>query len=194
MPLRRQCGRALARLALEPGEVEVLVEVALLLDELCPLDDEAVRLEQRADVDVGEEPRVRGVARPLEAVELDGDERVARRDLVDHQHASARARHPGELGDEELRAAHVVEGARAPRDVERPGENVEPRAVALDERDVREVRGAQARLLEQLGRAVDRDHLGDPWGERERERARSGADVDRALGPRRAAGTHAPPP
>ena len=68
----------------------------------------------------------------------------------------------------------MVEGARASRDVERPGENVEARSVALDERDVREVCGAQACLLEQLGRfgvfviRIDADRAGGTRDEYQR--------------------------
>ncbi len=46
-------------------------------------------------------------------------------------------------------------------------------------------RRAQARLGEQLGRAVDADDLADMRRERERERACSGARVERTLVPRR---------
>ena len=83
-------------------------------------DDEPVRLEQRAHVDVGEQPRVRRVASALEAVELDGDERVGRA-----RSGRSRARWPPNRVARASSATtssgplHVVERSRAAGEVER---------------------------------------------------------------------------
>ena len=52
---------------------------------------------------------MRRVARALESVELERDERVDRRDLVDDEHEAAGAGDADELRDRELGARHVVE-------------------------------------------------------------------------------------
>src|SRR5262249_31062419 len=96
------------------GEIEVALELAVFLRELGPANDEPVRLEQRADVDVGQEPRVRRVAYPLELVELDRRERVDRSDLVDDEHLAAESGHARELGDDKLWTQDVVQRAEGP--------------------------------------------------------------------------------
>src|SRR2546423_6093674 len=106
---RRHGGRNLARLALAAGQIEVPVEIARLPDDARSPQDQSVGLEQRADVDVGQQTSVRGVAGALEPVELEALQRVRRGDLVDDQHPAAEARHPGELGDGELGPRDVVQ-------------------------------------------------------------------------------------
>src|SRR5262249_48610009 len=80
-----RCERAgeIAVLALAAGEVEVALEVALLDDGLGAAQDEPVRVEEAAEIDVGEDPGRRRVARLLEAVQLDRGERVDGSELVD---------------------------------------------------------------------------------------------------------------
>src|SRR5882724_3231381 len=68
---RRHRPRALALVAVTAGQVEITLKVALLAHDLGLLEDEAVRLEEAAQVDVGEDVRRRWVAGALEAVQLD---------------------------------------------------------------------------------------------------------------------------
>ena len=56
-------------------------------------------------------------------------------------------------------------------------------ASRLDERDVRQLYGALAGVSQQLGHAIDADHLAHDRRQRQRERPGSGADVERALVP-----------
>src|SRR5581483_6964950 len=67
---RRQRERSLACLALARCEIEVPIEVARLLREVRPDDDEAVRLQQRPHVDVRQQTLVLRVAGAFEAIEL----------------------------------------------------------------------------------------------------------------------------
>src|SRR5207248_10903382 len=53
--------------------------------------------------------------------------------------------------------------------------------ICLDELDVRELRGARARLREQLRDAIDADDFVDERSEREGQRSGPGADVERTL-------------
>ena len=63
---------------------------------------------------------MRGVAGTLEAVELEGFERIGRRQLVDDEDMAARPGDSGQLGDDELRPRDVVERPHRPREIERP--------------------------------------------------------------------------
>src|SRR5207244_6144979 len=67
---RRQRLCLLSLLALAAGEVEIGLELALLAHKLRLEQHEVVRLEQLAEVDIGERPCVRRVAGPLEGVQL----------------------------------------------------------------------------------------------------------------------------
>src|SRR5262249_18465855 len=66
-------------------EVEVALEVAPLPDDLRAPQDEVVRVEEPAKIDVCEHPRRRRVARVLEPVQLDRSKRVAWGQLVDDE-------------------------------------------------------------------------------------------------------------
>ena len=68
---------------------------------------------------------------------------------------AARARHPRELGDDELRAASVMEDAHAARDVERAVRERQRRRVADDQLAVRRRELVAGR--DELGREVDPD-------------------------------------
>src|SRR5206468_5620096 len=109
----------------------------------------AVRVEEAAEVRVRERPRVRRVAGPLEAVELERRERVGRRELVLDEDPAARYRHPGQLGYGELRPPHVVERPPRRREVEVAVLERQRGRVALDEGDV--LRRPPPSRLEQLG-------------------------------------------
>src|SRR5207237_2693403 len=76
--LGREPAGALTCFAFAAREVEVRIERAPLLEETRAAQDELVRVEQPAQVRVGQEPSVRRIACALEAVELEGGERVAR--------------------------------------------------------------------------------------------------------------------
>ena len=115
---RRHPLEALALLALETGQVEVPRHVPVLAHDLVRVHHEVVRVEVAADVGVREEPRVRRVARALEAVELEAAHRVDVAELVGEQDPAARPRDPRELGDDELGPADVVEDAEAADEVE----------------------------------------------------------------------------
>ena len=123
--VRRQRRRPLSFLALAVGEVEVPGEIAALLGGT-PSGRRRARSPRAAR---GRRRRgaaaVRRVARALEAVELDGDQRVAGRDLVDHEHLPAEPGHPRELGDDQLRTRDVVERPRAAGEVESAAPDVE---------------------------------------------------------------------
>ena len=140
---------------------------------------EPVRGEEVAQVAVRERAVVRRVAAALEAVELERRERIHRRELVVDEHAAAGTRHARELRDGELGSAHVVQRAARAREIEREVLERQRRHVGLDERGVR--RRIAPRGLEQLGNEIDADDLPDERREREGERARAGARVERAL-------------
>ena len=124
---------------------------------------------------------MRRIACALEAVELEGGERVARRDLVDDEDAASGSCHAHDLRHDVLRPGDVVQRAQGSDEVERAALEVETRRVAFHEGDVR-VRGRTgARLLEQLGDEVDSDDLAHVRREREGERPCPRADVERTL-------------
>jgi len=58
----RQRPRALALVAVAGGQIEVAFEVGLLADDLRVAEDEAVRVEEAAQIDVGEDPSRRRVS------------------------------------------------------------------------------------------------------------------------------------
>ena len=141
--------------------------------------DETVGLEELPEVALGQQARVTGVAGTLEAVDRDGLERVCGRDLVDHEHPPAETGDPHELGKDELGALDVVKGPERACEIERPVCKRKRGRVPLHEGGVRGRTGARER--DELGDAVDADHLSHERSERERECARSAADVERAL-------------
>src|SRR5207247_752486 len=100
--------RAVALLALAAGEVEVALELARLACDLRAPEHEAVRVEERAEVDVGEDACRRRVACALEAVQLERDERVDRSDLVDDEQRPAGPADAHELREHELGPRDVV--------------------------------------------------------------------------------------
>ena len=102
-----------------------------------PHEDEVVRFEQRTEISVGQQPRVRAVAGALEAVELDRAERIDGRELIDHEYPSSRTRHACHLRQHELRPRDVMENGALAYEVELPDAERHPRRVALDELDVR---------------------------------------------------------
>ena len=122
---------------------------------------------------------MRGVAGPLEAVEIEGGERVGRRDLVDDEQEPARSRHPGQLGDYELRPGDVMQRPQGAGQVEGRALEIELRRVALDEADVRRRLGPPS--LDLLRNELDCDDLAHERRQREGERPRAGACVERAL-------------
>ena len=65
---RRETTHSRALVFRQRGEIEVPLEVALLSCHLVAGDDEPVCIQEAADVGVGEEPHVAGVASPLEAI------------------------------------------------------------------------------------------------------------------------------
>ena len=81
---RRGCGAAdpHALVLVEPGELEPLFEVDALARHLGDEEHEVVRVEEAADVRLGEKPLVRRVAQALEAIHLEAQERVDRAELV----------------------------------------------------------------------------------------------------------------
>ena len=165
----------------EPDEVEVALEVALLVRDLVRQHVEVVGVEQEPDVLVGQEPRVRRVARLLEPVGLGRDDRVDEAELVDEEDPAARARHARELGDDELRAARVMEDAHAAGDVERAV--LERQTRSRRRRVSSQFAGASSVAGgDELGREIDADDAPDERRERERERSRPAPAVERALG------------
>src|SRR4051812_26604594 len=98
--------------------------------------DEAVRLEQVAEVDVGKGPRVRRVTRLLEAVEVERGEWIDRRNLIVDEHMTPRHGDPHELGDRRLRMGNVMQHAPCAGEIERAGLERKVRRIALDEGDV----------------------------------------------------------
>ena len=148
---------------------------------------EAVRLEERAEVAVGEQARVRRVALALEAVELDRRERVERRELVDHEDAAARPRHTRHLREHELGPRDVVK--RPPRSQTRSNELRGRTAAAWRRpRRARRSRGDPRRTRPRSSSSGTRSTptTSRTWRrERERERAGAGADVERTLVARR---------
>ena len=109
---------------------------------------------------------MRRVARLLEAVGLGRDDRVDEAELVDEEDPAAGSRDAGELGDDELRAAGVVENAHAARDVERAVLERQCGRVADDELAVRP---ARARCPLRRGR---------PRGRRRRRCSTKGASAN----------------
>ena len=109
---------------------------------------------------------MRRVAGALEAVELERGERVGRRDLVLHEDPAAGRCHARELGEHELRAPNVVEGAPRTGKVEVAIVERQGRGVALDEGRV--LGRPPARCVEQLRHEVDSHDRADERGERER--------------------------
>ena len=143
-------------------------------------DHEVVGVEVAADVRVGEQPRVRRVARALEAVELEAPRRVDVAELVGEQDPPAGPGDARDLGHDELRPADVVEHAQAADEVEVPVRERKRLRVSQHERaPVRRVlaRGGREVLLG----GVDADDLADERRERVGERAGAAADVERAL-------------
>jgi len=141
--------------------------------------NEAVRLEQPAQILVGKQALVLGVARALEAVDRERLQRVDGSQLVDDEHGPARPGHPSELRDDELGSMDVVERAQRPSEVERRVGEGQMCRVRLFKRHVR--RRTLMRACEQLGLHVDADRLRDVRCKRERERTRTGPDVEHAL-------------
>ena len=141
--------------------------------------DEVVRIEEAAQIGVGEDARRRRIAGALELRQLDRCERVDRRDLVDDEDGPAGARDAHELGDEQLGPARVVQRAQRPGEIERERVEWQVLAVRHDDLDVR--RGIRACSLGELLVDLDRDDLAHARGKRERERARAGADVEHPL-------------
>ena len=88
-------------------------------------------------------------------------------------------RHARELGDDELRAAGVVQNPHAARDVERSVLERQGGRVADDELAVR--RRELVARCDEVGREVDADDVLDEGRQRERERTGSAAAVQRAL-------------
>jgi hypothetical protein len=101
-------------LALAAREVEVGVEVARVVDDLLAQQPQAVRVEEPAQVGIGEDARRRRVACVLEARQVERDQRIRRRELIDDEDRSARARDACELRDEQLRPRRVVQRAQRP--------------------------------------------------------------------------------
>ena len=178
---RSECLRPLAILAVAAGKVEVALEVARLANDRRPTQDEVVGVEQATEIDVGENTRRRRIAGALEAVEFDRGQRIAGRELVDDEHRPARAQDSIHLGQHELGPRDVVQRARRRDEVEGGSVERERSCVALDELDVRG--RALATLGKELGNEVDADDLADERSQRDRERARAGADVEGALVP-----------
>jgi hypothetical protein len=130
-----------------------------------------------ADVRVGEEPRVGRIAGTLEAVPLEAGDRIDVAELVGEQDPAATASDSGELGDDELRTADVVEDPQTAHEVEVAVGERERLRVADDEAAAgRRVLASRFEVL--LGR-VDAHHVADQWGERVRERAGAASHVER---------------
>src|SRR5579862_1326968 len=109
----------IAGLAVAAGQIEIALQVARLPRDVHVLQYEVVRVEQAAQVDVGEYTRSRRVTRALERVELDRGKRVTRCQLVDDEHRAARPKDAGHLRDHELRPHDVVERTCADDEIER---------------------------------------------------------------------------
>ncbi len=90
---------------------------------------------------------------------------------------AARGRHTRELRDGAFGPQDVVQRAARAGEVERAGFEGEARRIALDEAGVR--RRVGAGVLEQLRNDVDSDDLAHEWRERQCQRPRTGADVER---------------
>ena len=151
----------------------------MLAHELRLEQHEAVGLEQLAEIDIGERPRVRRIAGPLERVQLARREWVVRRNLVGDEHGPARSGHPGQLGDHQLRPRHVMQRPQRSRQVEGRAREIELLDVALDEGDIRRRLGPAA--LDQLRNELDRDDL--PYERRQCEGQGAGAraGIERSL-------------
>jgi hypothetical protein len=171
----------LPRLPLAAREIEIRVELARLALELRAQQHEAIRLEQLPEIDVRQCARVRRIPRALEPVQLEGRERVVRRDLVDDENQAAGPRDAGELRDRQLRPLDVVKGPQRAAEIEGSALELEPRDVPLDEGRVR--RGIRTRALEQLRHQVDTDDLADERGQRVGERTGARARIEGAFVP-----------
>ena len=115
----------------------------------------------------------------LEAGEVEPDERIRRRELVDDEDRSAGARDARELGDQQLRPRRVVQRPERACEVERRPFERQMLAVGDEHLDVRRrvrARPSGERLVE-----LDGDHLAHPRGDREGERACTRADVERSI-------------
>src|SRR5439155_17847054 len=99
----RERAHALSLRSGAAGEAEVEIEFAPVRVVLAADEDEVVRREQVAEVAVGKRAVMRRIARSLEAVELEGCERVQRRDLVVDEDASPGPRDAHELRQSQLR-------------------------------------------------------------------------------------------
>ena len=122
------------------------------------------------------------VARLLEPVGLGRDDGIDEAELVDDENPAAGARHPRELGDDQLRPASVMEDAHAPGDVERAVRERQRRCISDDQLAVR--RRELVAGLDELGREIDPDDAPDERRQREGESPGATAAVERALGPR----------
>ena len=134
--------------------------------------------EEPSQLGSGEETSMRGISRRLELVQRGRLAGVVGGELVDDEHVAARPRHPGELGDDTLGPPDVVERTVRARQVELGGREPQRLSVSFDEPRIRQ--GACLRQREELRHRVDTHDLAHKWSERERERAGSGADVERA--------------
>ena len=103
----------------------------MLLPAPRPQQDEPVRIEELAEVDIGQEPGVARVAGALEAVDWIGLQRIDGRELVDHEHLATRTGDAGELGEHELGAPNVVERPERAREIERCVLEREARRITL---------------------------------------------------------------
>ena len=133
-----------------------------------------------SQVALGQQPGVAGVAGPLEPVDGERVEWVDGRNLVDHQRPPADPGHANELDDDELRSRHVMKRAKRPREIELAVRERQLGCIGLDERRV--LRRTLACEGEQLRHPVDADDLPHQRCKCQRERARSTADVESALG------------
>src|SRR5262245_45112028 len=122
---------------------------------------------------------MRGVAKPLEAVHLEAQQRVGRPELIRDEDAAARPRDARQLGDGELRPANVMQDSVAAAEIELRIAERQRHDVALEQPHVRGSRRTAG--LEVLGVGVDADDLGHEGREREGQGARPAARVERDL-------------
>src|SRR5450759_1538493 len=172
---------ALPLLALATGSVEEVLEIALLRHDLLAKEGKPIHVEQPAHVMIGERPRVRGVAGPLEAIDLERAQGIGRSQLIDHEQAPVWPGDAHELGESSLGATEVMERADRTHDVETPRLERQREDVALDEADVRQTGSQLLRLGQELGHDVATDNLADERCQPERQRARPGARIENAL-------------
>ncbi len=121
---------------------------------------------------------MRGISRRLELVQRGRLAGIVGGELVDDEHVAARPRHSCKLGDDALGPCNVMERAVRSRQVELGGREPQRLSVSFDEPRIRQ--GARPRQRDELRHRVDTHDLAHEWSERERERAGSGADVERA--------------